>query len=148
MRHVEAWEEQNASELKFKPTISEASKRIAKENSQFRGENKDFLRRQQNRQAKKQAMLNRGDIKTTEERECTFKPAIGNANEVLRKSRPNRLGETEVELVDRLAKQDVDRKRGMRKAMQRQYHSQFKFKPKINKISKQLVIQNYVFIVI
>jgi len=60
----------------------------------------DLLRKQQELEFEK--MVERVD---QENNQCTFKPSIGNANEVLVHTRPARMGENKADVVERLANQ-------------------------------------------
>ena len=52
---------------------------------------------------------------------CTFKPSIGNADAVLIHTRPERIGETEAERIERLACGDQKRIQHVRQSIQNQY---------------------------
>ena len=71
-----------------------------------------------------------------EDEECTFHPAIGNADDILVHTRPTRLGETKEEMVERLSKHEKERIDRAREAMKEQYYSQFSYKPEIDALSK------------
>jgi hypothetical protein len=67
---------------------------------------------------------------------CTFKPDIGNADEVLTLTRPERMLEATDTLVERLGKQDVSRKNADLDKRREEHFSQFTFKPEINAESR------------
>ena len=123
-----------AADFKFKPQINANSNRMVSDKPEYKRDfvtRQELLRQEQERQF--DAVVERVEAETNQ---CTFKPSIGNANEVLVHTRPSRLGENEADVVDRLSRQDRKRIERHREEMEQRYYSQFKFKPKLNPHSR------------
>ena len=71
--------------------------------------------------------------------ECSFKPAVGNADAVLIHSRPERLGETPLERTERLSKLEAEAIKHKKETLNSIYYNQFDFKPRIDPVSEALV---------
>lgn len=135
---VEAWQATMAEAHTFAPQISHNTARIVAEMPEF---SEDFVRRQEileKRRAEARAQWEDEMRATTGEAvECTFRPDIGNAEHVLDKLRPERLGETREELLKRLAADDRIQIEARRQEISEEHYSRFKFKPVINEQSRK-----------
>ena len=127
-------------ELSFQPNISATSRDIVSTNSDFMGPNgTNFVKRQEMLMKKKINQRNVTIKNNMLRSECTFKPNVGSATEVLRHTRPHRLNESNLERIERLSKQDVQNKQQKMKILQKRYFEKnCTFAPKINEISKSL----------
>ena len=127
---------QLAADYKFKPTINPKSEALVSEKPEYQ---RDFVTRQellrQEQERNFDAVIERVELETNQ---CTFKPSIGNANEVLVHTRPSRLGENEADVVERLSTRDRQRIQQLRRDMENEYYAQFNFKPKLNERSKRI----------
>jgi len=97
-----------------------------------------FLQRQElwaQLHEERQAAAARGELSRVG---CTFSPDVGNADEVLAVARPAAVLETAADRVQRLAVEEVERRRASRQAAAAAAASQFDFKPAINAVSRQI----------
>ncbi|DBA05429.1 TPA: hypothetical protein N0F65_007591 [Lagenidium giganteum] len=125
-------------EQPFAPTIDENSQKIAQQKPEFQ---LDFVTRQQYYHAKeiqnKEALEDYcdqvvyGDV-------MTFKPDIGNAEEVLKQMRPQLLSEKQADKLYRLIYDDPKKLEMKKQRLREEYYSQYSFKPDINPVSKAL----------
>ena len=115
LRRQQAYLDQKASELTFKPEITAASKEIIAHNSNYIGpEGSNFLKRQCRLQKKHEKARAEKIREAAEKSECTFKPDTGTASEVLRHTRPYRLKESALERTERLYRLDTEAKKNKR----------------------------------
>lgn len=130
-----AWQASEDAALTFTPTINEVSAAIVADDPLYN--ETDFVSRQV--LLAQQSAEEKGEwlAKQRDSAECTFKPAIGNAEAVLEKLRPERLGESREEGLTRLAKGDQQRIREQRKAISEDYYGQFNFQPQLNERSRR-----------
>lgn len=132
-----AWEEEIKERCPFKPHINEISNKIVEQKYNNKG---DFIQRQQYYELEKikreNKMRERENMNYTQK--YTFKPEIGNAEEVLIYKRPDLVLETEEERIERLSKKDFDKTQNIRKKVADEYYGQFSFHPDVNKKSKLL----------
>lgn len=63
---------------------------------------------------------------------CTFRPDIGNADEILALTRPDRVTEGQEERVHRLAKEEAQAQAAARAKREEEYYSKFSYKPALN----------------
>lgn len=132
-----AWEEEIKQQCPFKPHINEISNKIVEQKYNNKG---DFIQRQQYYELEKIKKENK--IRERENMnynlKYTFKPEIGNAEEVLIYKRPDLVLETEEERIERLSRKDFDKTQNTRKKVADEYYGQFSFHPIVNKKSKYL----------
>eukprot|EP00947_MAST-08B_sp_MAST-8B-sp1_P004059 g4059.t1 len=110
-RRAEAWQDKEAAEHRFRPTLTERTQQIVAESGDFQ-EGEDFLernRRQVEKKKKKEDMARAAAAKEDDER-CKFKPDIGASSDLLQQSQPHRMNESEMEMIERLSKTDKDRR--------------------------------------
>ncbi|CEG46969.1 uncharacterized protein PHALS_03637 [Plasmopara halstedii] len=127
------------NEQPFAPQISETSQKIVEQKPEFK---MDFVARQHyfrsrdlERQETLEGLCDRDD---SQGGKLTFKPDIGNADDVLRRLRPDRSTESSRQKLYRLAYNDHRKAELKRQRIQQAQHAQYTFKPEINPISKAL----------
>ena len=122
---------EEADQASFNPRINPRSDRLVAKRGDF--EMRQAESERERREKELQRMLN-----DPRARDCTFRPNIGNADQVLAQTRPTRLAESAEERAERLSRVDYEKAMRMRDAMQEEYYSKFSFRPEINPISRQL----------
>jgi len=135
----QAWAEQQERECRFHPKVSSNSKKIVESHPAFKKAT-DFVQRQE-------IMENERKDRERERRAAahdmsgvaTFRPKVHNPDRILVQSRPERLAETEAQRYERLAYKDQQRKMKLQNYIRDVYYSQYEFKPKINRVSKEIV---------
>ena len=114
-------------EQRFRPSSNPNSDRILSASDKFAG--KSFFERQEEDLRRRHTALDEAEV------EYPFKPTLGANTDLIVQERER---ETPEERIDRLAYKDKERQELSREVVQEQYYSQFSFKPRINKVSKQL----------
>ena len=117
----------------FAPQLNENTKRLCDMMAEegVRGGAGSFLERQADHAAK--ADLAKRAVRERLEKECTFHPNTGNADEVLLKSKHVvRLGETARERIARLAFLEKQTREQRRLKAEEAFHKQFSFRPKLS----------------
>ena len=117
----------------FAPQLNENTKRLCDMMAEegVRGGAGSFLERQADHAAK--ADLAKRAVRERLEKECTFHPNTGNADEVLLKSKHVvRLGETPRERIARLAFLEKQTREQRRLKAEEAFHKQFSFRPKLS----------------
>ena len=117
----------------FAPQLNENTKRLCDMMAEegVRGGAGSFLERQAEHAAK--ADLAKRAVRERLENECTFHPKLGNADEVLLKSKHVvRLGETPRERIARLAFLEKQTREQRRLKAEEAFHKQFSFRPKLS----------------
>ena len=117
----------------FAPQLNENTKRLCDMMAEegVRGGAGSFLERQAEHAAK--ADLAKRAVRERLEKECTFHPNTGNADEVLLKSKHVvRLGETPRERIARLAFLEKQTREQRRLKAEEAFHKQFSFRPKLS----------------
>lgn len=137
-QRIRQHEQEEAEKHSFAPRISETSAKLVADNPIMYG---SFLERQQRfeREKKRREAL-RGDLDANgAAKDCTFRPDIGNADDVLLARRPGRIVESQQATLERLTYRDSKQKEMAQTAMQEEYYSKFTFKPELNTVSRRLV---------
>lgn len=133
MHAREEYQRQLEKEAPFHPQVNPVSEKIVEGSAMFQGENKDFLARQRAYEQRKRE--NQQEQNQREAKQQQHRPKISGVSEILISSMPSRASESFVERIERLSYGDKQHLDQMRKSLQDEYYSQFKFKPNINKIS-------------
>ena len=121
----------------FAPRLNENTKRLCDMMAEegVRGGAGSFLERQADHAAK--ADLAKRAMRERLEKECTFHPNTGNADEVLLKSKHVvRLGETPRERIARLAFLEKQTREQKRLKAEEAFHKQFSFRPKLSSTAR------------
>jgi hypothetical protein len=145
-QRAEAAARMEAEQCTFAPRISAVTDRILAKKLKRDGLALDvdqdskpavpFLERQELMQELSSREAARKRRQAEQESGCTFRPDIGNAEEVLAMTRPALVGETRESRLQRLAMEDKARIEGARAKAQEEYYAQFSFKPAIAAGSK------------
>ena len=122
----------------FHPVISDTSHLIAKNNELYRGDNKDFLARQNEYKARQIENREKLRDKYSEEVQHSFKPQINMTSEVICAADPDRGHESKEEKINRLYTKDQMKRQVERELKQDIYNSEYTFQPKINPISAKI----------
>ena len=121
----------------FAPKLNENTKRLCEMMAEegVRGGAGSFLERQADHAAKADAA--KRAIRERLEKDCTFHPNTGNADEVLLKSKHVvRLGETPRERIARLAFLEKQTREQRRLKAEEAFHKQFSFRPKLSNAAR------------
>ena len=118
------------------PLMHDASSVIGGSNAVAADPMSRFLIRQHAMLEAKKRNLEEVESNLRAESSCTFKPDIGNADEVLTLTRPERMLEAQGARVERLGKEEVFRKNTELAKAQETHFSQFSFQPEINAESR------------
>ena len=100
----------------FQPELCERSERLVRGKFSDSGAHPlSFLERQSALERRKEQRKRQAKLRLSAERDCTFQPETGNADELLRHVRPQRLAETAEARVERLSARDAKRIKARRK---------------------------------
>jgi hypothetical protein len=135
-------EQQNFS---FKPSVNPVSALILQAKSQIQPENGEFLARQQLSAAEAAKKRAESTELLRKQENCTFRPNIGNSEQILKVSKYRNGAETaqnggeEGGVVERLYNLDKQRSSAIREQLhQHSYSANYTFKPEINFVSQIL----------
>ena len=136
LKKQEELQREEMSKLTFTPQVNANSERIV--HSIFRGD-ANFWQRQQVYDIKRSQTKN--SVPDHQLEACTFKPQLNETSEILVEVMQERDGrkETRAERIERLAREDFDKKMKTQENAKQQYYSQFTFKPQINQVSKTII---------
>jgi hypothetical protein len=151
----QAWEEKEAQDYTFTPALNPESERILAESARHGsasahngrggsgrggggGGGEAFLRRQRQNERRRAANKQRLAAEVEAESGCTFKPNIGNAEEVLGVLRPSLLKESTGERVSRMSRAEPRERQEKLQAKREEYYSQFHHAPELNPLSRAL----------
>lgn len=126
---------QQAKQHSFQPRIDARSKRMVEESATLGSRGFEGRLEVMERERERRAAVRRAE--GAQDRQCTFKPDIGNAAAVLRRTgRGNK--ETPEERAERMSKQEAERVTRARQAMQEEYYGQFEHRPQIDGVSRAI----------
>lgn len=127
-------------DLTFTPEISENSKKIVQDSKLYQGLNKDFVSRQAAYEELREQTMH-VQAEQPQLKDCTFKPDIGNASEVLLHSRRRHTfnKESELERVERLANKDRQEREMHKKQLTEQHFAGYTFAPEISEGTRALI---------
>jgi len=143
MRRRAEVEQEMKAEYTFNPKLSENSKRIIEEKyKQDNGSgNQDFYERQIMLEETKKAKRRARQADEIRRLGCTFRPDIGNSNEILENSHTKSAvyeNESRADTYERLAFKDREDIEANREILEEEIYAGLDFKPKINRMSKML----------
>lgn len=98
----------------------------------------DFLERQKIYDELKKDRLERKMSKSIENNQYTYKPKINITSEFLVKADTNRLNEKPSDKFERLSNQNYEKIIQKRFQLEKNYYSQYEYKPKINEVSRYI----------
>ncbi|EQC34530.1 hypothetical protein SDRG_07858 [Saprolegnia diclina VS20] len=126
-----------AQGLSFAPQVNERSHSIVDHKPEFK---LDFVTRQRVLQDRRDDKLEHQML--LEEKvnaiEQPFQPCIGNAEKVLKHTRPKRLTESTPEQLYRMTYAEPRKKAEQKKRLEEAYYNKFSYQPKLNHVSKAL----------
>jgi hypothetical protein len=142
LRRAQQEEEAHRRTHTFKPNVNPCNDQILAESKQYSGaEQIDFVKRQELLKQQAQSKRVVAAHRIRQGGECSFRPDIGNATEVLKQSRHRSVivDASQKDATERLAYLDKLRMEKNRRETKEQLDARFKFKPTINAKSRALV---------
>lgn len=120
----------------FAPQISEVSAKLVQEKAEFQ---LDFVTRQAYFELVEQEKREQLEDQVEQTRNLTFRPNIGNANQILKELRPDRIQENTQQRLYRMIYDTPRQKERQQAHLRTQLEAECTFKPVINPFSKALV---------
>lgn len=139
MKRRVAWEDELNKKCTFTPHINSLSNKIVEE--KYKDRPIDFVERQQYYELERLKKDNKNK-NIYSENEYTFKPEIGNAEDILIYKRPELILETSEERIERLSKKDSEKREYLNKKYINEFILEYKMNIIINFHLNQNLIKN------